>query len=469
MSQSNPYLTIDQQIVGDAYTSTEAMDNLITLCDEFGSRFGGTEGERQAVEFFQAKMKAYGLSNVHAEPVEYVGWTRGEAKLEIVHPIQKNLPCISLPHSPPVDMKATLVDLGDGAPDSFDERADEIKGRFVMTTSVVSPKGTKGLRWIHRNEKYNRSLMAGAVGFLFVNHYPGYGPATGGIGHGGEGPIPGVSVAYEEGALLKRLMSGGQEVHIRLLTTDSCQPMTSWNVVGDLPGSGTPEQIVMVGSHYDGHDIAQGAADPASGAVSVLEAARLLAQYAPDLRCTVRFVQWGIEEIGLLGSKAYAEVHADELAAIRFYLNMDAAGARENNRDLVLNEWPDLAQLAEHWGREMAHRFEVGQSVSAHSDHYPFFMAGVPTGGIQSAERSLAGRGWGHTRYDTVDKVEQDDLREASTLAARLLLRIADAEDWPAAHRTKEEVREVLDSPEYQEEEVYRQRLATFYREREAE
>ncbi len=126
---------------------------------------------------------------------------------------------------------------------------------------------------------------------------------------------------------------------------------------------------------------------------------------------------------------------------------MDAAGARENNRDVVLNEWPDLAPLAEHWGKEMAHRFEVGQSVSAHSDHFPFFMAGVPTGGIQSAELSLAGRGWGHTRYDTVDKVELDDLREASALAARLLLRMADAEDWPVTRRTEEAVRALLGHP----------------------
>ena len=465
MSQANPLLTTDQQIVGDAYTSTETMDNLITLCDEFGSRFGGTEGERLAVEFLQAKMKDYGLSNVHAEPVEYVGWTRGEARLEIVHPIQKTIPCISLPHSPPVDLKAPLVDLGDGAPDSFDQRAAEIEGCIVMTTSVFSPKGDKAKRWIHRNEKYGRSLMAGAAGFLFINHYPGYGPATGGIGHGSEGPIPGLSIAYEEGAFLRRLMKHNDEVRVHLVTTDHCGPMTSWNVIGELPGQVTPDSVVMLGSHYDGHDIAQGAADPASGTVAVLEAARLLARYAPGMRRTVRFVHWGIEEIGLLGSKAYAKAHADELSAILFYLNMDSAGARSNNRDVVLNEWPDLGQLFERWGDEMAHHFEVAQSVSAHSDHYPFFMAGVPTGGIQSAERSLAGRGWGHTRYDTVDKVDLIDLQEASALAARLVLRMANTEDWPAARRTEETVRALLDTPEYREEEAYRQRLAAFHRE----
>jgi hypothetical protein len=45
MSDHNPFQAVEQQMVGDCYTSTEAMDNLITLCDEFGSRFGGTTGE----------------------------------------------------------------------------------------------------------------------------------------------------------------------------------------------------------------------------------------------------------------------------------------------------------------------------------------------------------------------------------------------------------------------------------------
>ena len=38
---TNPYLSLDQKIVGDIYTSPEAMDNLSRLCDDFGSRFGG--------------------------------------------------------------------------------------------------------------------------------------------------------------------------------------------------------------------------------------------------------------------------------------------------------------------------------------------------------------------------------------------------------------------------------------------
>jgi Zn-dependent M28 family amino/carboxypeptidase len=463
MSQPNPFLSQDQLIEGDVYTSAEPMDNLITLCDDFGSRFGGTEGERQAADLFQVKMKAYGLQNVHAEPFEYAGWTRGQVHLEITSPIQRTIPCISLPLSPPARLEGTLVDMEDGAPEDFDRKADEIRGRIVMTTSVVRPKGAK--RWIHRSEKYGRSLMAGATGFIFVNHYPGFGPATGGVGHDDEGPIPGISLSYEDGAFIRRLMQRRGPVTVRLTSTDHSERMTSWNIVGDLVGKQHPEQIVMLGSHYDGHDISQGAGDPASGAVAVLEAARVLARHMPDLPRTVRFCLWGVEETGLFGSRAYVAAHAGELSNIRFYLNMDAAGAATNVRDIVLNEWPELEAVIRRWRDEMADDFAVGQSVLAYSDHYPFFLEGVPTGGMQSVQESLTGRGYGHTRYDTVDKVELDDLREASALAARLALRLASEEAWPVSRRETEAVKALLDSPEYREEEAYRQRLEAFLQE----
>ena len=126
MGSPNPMITIDRQIMGDLYTSIEAMENLIILCDDFGSRFGGTAGEREAAEFFKTKMEAYGLSNVHLDSVQYTGWIRGTAKLEIISPVQKTIPCIALPHSPPTDTEGVIIDMGDGDPANFDARADEI-------------------------------------------------------------------------------------------------------------------------------------------------------------------------------------------------------------------------------------------------------------------------------------------------------------------------------------------------------
>jgi Zn-dependent M28 family amino/carboxypeptidase len=460
---TNPFLKLDQQIMGDVYTSTAAMDNLTILCDEFGSRFGGTPGEKQAAEFIKAKLEAYGLSNVHLEPIEYIGWRRGDVKLEIVSPIQKTIPCISLPHSPPADLTGVLIDMDEGVPDDFESRAEEIAGKIVLTTSEVRPGKVK--RWVHRNEKYGRSLLAGATGFIFINHYPGFGPATGGIGpkQGGQALIPGIAVSYEDGAYLQRLVKRHGEVTVRITSSDQSEPMISWNVIADLPGKVDADQIVMLGCHYDGHDISQGAADPASGTVAVMEAARVLSRYADSLPYTIRFVLWGVEEIGLIGSTQYVEKHQEMLADIRFYLNMDMAGAIPD-KGIVLNQWPELEALFRRWSKEMALEFGLEQSVSAHSDHYPFLMAGVPTGGIgRVSKKKSGGRGYGHTKYDTLDKVALTGLREAAVLAARLALRIASLESWPVKKRSLDEVTAVLDNPDNQEETALFKRVHAFY------
>lgn len=457
---TNPFLTLDQQMVGDIYTSPEVMDNLTMLCDEFGSRFGGTAGEQQAAEFLKAKLEEYGLQNVRLEPVPYTGWVRGAVKLEILSPVQKVIDCISLPHSPPANLEGVLYDLADGGPLDFEEQGAAAAGKIVMVTSVGQPRGAK--RGIHRMEKYGRAVLAGATGFIFVNHYPGYGPATGGIGDDAEGLIPGISVAYEDGAYLARLCKRHGEVKLRITSSDRCEPMTSWNVSGEIPGTDPQAQLVMLGSHYDGHDISQGAIDPASGTVAVLEAVRVLAKYAGRLPHTVRAVLWGVEEIGLIGSHAYVKEHAAELDQIRFYFNMDSAGGSQA-KDIVINEWPALETLVREWQTGMALDFLVGKSVSAFSDHFPFLLAGVPTGGLEPVRRDpTAGRGYGHTRYDTLDKAAIHHLRDASALAARLLLRVASADSWPVSRRSQEAVAELFNKPDYTEERTIMNQIAAF-------
>ena len=122
---TNPSICVDRQIVGDIYTSSEALDNLTSLCDEFGSRFGGTEGERLSAEYIVDKFKEYGLSKVHLEPFDYLGWTRGDVRLEITSPIRKTIPCITLPHSPPVDrgLESDWMPFWKNSPFSSDDMA----------------------------------------------------------------------------------------------------------------------------------------------------------------------------------------------------------------------------------------------------------------------------------------------------------------------------------------------------------
>jgi len=80
------------------------------------------------------------------------------------------------------------------------------------------------------------------------------------------------------------------------------------NVVGELAGTTTPENVYIIGAHYDHLEGDRpGGDDNASGTAGVLEAARVLSQYR--FESTIRFIGFNAEEDGLLGSRDYVESH----------------------------------------------------------------------------------------------------------------------------------------------------------------
>jgi hypothetical protein len=103
--------------------------------------------------------------------------------------------------------------------------------------------------------------------------------------------------------------------------------------------------------------------------------------------------------------------------------------------------------------------FSVGQKFHSFSDHFPFLLEGVVTGGIESVRESRTGRGYGHTYYDTVDKVPLTALRDASALAARIAFRVAMEENWPVKLRTHEEVGKLMAKPPHSEAQEFRKKL----------
>ena len=430
-------------MVGDIYTSQEVMENLTVLCDEYGARFAGTPEEHEAANFIAACFKRYGLQDVKLEAYPYAGWTRGAATLEVIEPIRRTLHCISLPYCPAGDITTELASAGHGSPAEYEALGDTT-GKLVMAQSSSPPDLG---RWVHRKEKFERAVLAGASGFIFVSEHPGVGPETGSLQNNREAPIPGISVCQEDGAFLTRLLTRDSgKVTLKLKTTDVNEPRTSWNVVADLPGRENSEEMVILGCHYDGHDISQGAHDPASGMVSVIEAARALSTYAADsLKRTVRFIAFGTEEIGLTGAFRYIDAHASELDNIRFMLNMDAAGGA-SRKGIVLHSWDALESFFNTAREQMHAEMPVGQKLNSYSDHFPYFLKGVPSCHMGDPDASPSGRGFGHTAYDTLEKVKLEDLRAASAVGARIALRCANADDFPAKRRDSEAVQKIVDT-----------------------
>lgn len=437
---------IERAIIGDIFTSDETIRNLTMLCDDFGSRFGGTESERQASEFLRDKLTEYGCENVRLEPFEYGGWVRGKATLTMLEPRSIELAAIALPYCPAGELTAEVINVGEGEEEDFARLGDSVRGKIALSSAESTP--VPGRRPSHRKDKFDRAVRAGAVAFLFANKNPGQMVITGSLSSGREAEVPGLGVSFETGEYIRRACGRGRTV-LRLTGDHQNRPMTSWNVVGDIPGDGSSREWILFGGHYDGHDIAQGALDDGAGTVVGLEMARVLAKLKRQLPLNLRAVFWGVEELGLNGAWAYTRQHADELKDVRFVLNLDTAGRGPGGTEAIdLTGIPELVPYLKRMSTEMCYRFGVNDRFNSHSDHFPYAIRGVPNATLKATDpaSSLVGRGWGHTPADTLDKADLRGLQSSAMVGARVIARMAAETDWPARHRTKDEVRAQLEA-----------------------
>lgn len=95
------------------------------------------------------------------------------------------------------------------------------------------------------------------------------------------------------------------------------------NVVADIPGSDLANEYVILGAHIDTVPTAPGATDNGTGVAAVMEAARILAEAGVKPRRTIRFILFGGEEVGLIGSRGYLEAHPELASRISAVYNMD--------------------------------------------------------------------------------------------------------------------------------------------------
>jgi aminopeptidase YwaD len=437
----DPYRQIDKDMVGEIWVSTEAMDNLANLCS-YGSRWGGSEGERLAVDYMVKKYLEYGMDKAQKEHYNHLGWVRGTANLSVTSPIAKEYPCISLPHVGNADVEGQIIYVGSGTPHEFSAVKDQMKGKIViLNTKSPSYFG----RSIHRKEKLGRAIEGGAVGIIFMRWEAGFLEETGSTYHDRECPIPAISCSREVGEEIMRLGKGGSPATVRIKLQNQFKANAdSWNVVGEIRGRKYPDEIVVVGAHFDGHDIAPGAADDGAGACVVMEAARALAQHKEALDRTVRFVCFSIEEVGLQGSSNYVRSHMDEMDKIRFMLNLDGAGSPDS-KDIAIQGFTELVPYFRKMVGSMHEPMAADINVVAFTDCFPFFAKGVAAATCANLTGASTGtRGWGHTSADTLDKVSLRNLQNGAIRVARLILRVANATDWPTSRKTPAEVEEAI-------------------------
>ncbi|MFC7097955.1 M28 family peptidase [Halobaculum marinum] len=408
--------------IGDVFTSSVGWDLLEDLVD-VGNRMAGQPGEREGLELVRDALAAAGCRDAHIDEFDIQGWVRGDAAL---HAGERTEHCIALPRSPAGEVSGEFVDLGYGMPDDFED--GDVEGNVVMVSSDT-PDDVD--RFVHRTEKYYYAVEHGAAAFVFANHVEGQLPPTGSVGTEEDpiGDIPAVGVSAEVGARLAR-RSVGDDVSV---TVDCETPQTtSGNAIAEL-GPDTDEEV-LVSSHVDAHDIAEGAMDNGAGTASIVEVANALAGMEDELDTRVRFVAYGSEEVGLVGSGVEAE-RAD-LDAIKAIVNVDS-NVFGRTLSLSTHGFDGLTAAAERLADRFDHPVSTSEAQVPHSDHWPFVVHGVP-GFMVAGETEGRGRGWGHTEADTLEKLEARNLREQAILLIALVADVADSETEVARREPSE-------------------------------
>jgi N-acetylated-alpha-linked acidic dipeptidase len=280
------------------------------------------------------------------------------------------------------------------------------------------------------------------------------------IGYGNAGELlkylkgPGVPRGWQ-GGLSFHYHVGPGPVKARLVVKDDRATkavMQIFDTFGFVRGSEFPDELVIVGGHRDGWG--PGAADNVSGTVSVLEAARSIAEEMKSgwkPKRTIVFATWDAEEWGLLGSTEYVEDDSLRLSQKAVaYLNQDVAAQgprfggggspslRPTLRDIAkLVPDPAGGSVYSQWRKATATPDSAEPAMGdpgGGSDFAGFYNhLGIPI-----AEWGFGGAGGVyHSQYDSYTWMTKfgDPKFEYHTAAAKIatamLLRIADADVVP--------------------------------------
>jgi N-acetylated-alpha-linked acidic dipeptidase len=119
---------------------------------------------------------------------------------------------------------------------------------------------------------------------------------------------------------------GPAKVHLKLAFDWQVRPL--YNVIARIPGAEAPDEWIIEGNHHDAW--VNGASDPTSGNVALMETARGLAELLKTgwkPKRTIVLASWDGEEWGLMGSTEWAEKHQEELRRKAVvYINSDSTG-----------------------------------------------------------------------------------------------------------------------------------------------
>lgn len=323
------------------------------------------------------------------------------------------------------ELSGLTIDGPDGGPESrsldviplVSSPEGEASGRLepigLAREGDLPPEGLAGkIALVQRGlipfqEKVTRAAEAGALAAVIYNNIPGNfrGVLT------APTSIPAVAISQGEGERIEELLEAGTvtaSVSVRAIQR------TSHNVVATKPGpSGSENRTVVLGGHYDTVPNVAGANDNSSGTAVILALAQELAE--ESLPFAVKFIGFGSEELGLIGSRRYVEsLPQEEIDDIIAMFNFDALGS---GRQAGILGDAEMTNLAMEQAEERGIVVTVGGGLQGGgSDHLSFSSVGIPVLMFFAPDFSRI-----HTSSDTLEFVDPGLLGDAAAVALALL------------------------------------------------
>lgn len=412
------------------------------LTTEVGPRLAGSEAEERARTWATQELAELGFAKIRTEPFDIPYWSRRVNQASIVSPAPQQLVITALGGStstPAGGVEADVIRF-ESMRELNAASSDVVAGKIVFVdekmTRTQDGSGYGMAVRKRRNcatstsEKEGVACLIRSVGTQGRRFaHTGMMARSAAVGDG-----PAAALSPPDADQLTRLLENGP-VKVRLdIQVETRPEAPSGNVIAEVVGRERPEEIVLIACHLDSWDLGTGAIDDGAGCGIVVGAAHLILSLDEAPRRTVRVVLYGAEEVGLLGGRAYAERHADEMDQHIVAAESDFGADRIWRFDTRFGDGAlpyarAIQQVLEPLGIAPGHNLASGGP-----DIFMLPQLGVP---VVSPEQN----GWDyfdlhHTSDDTFDKIDQSKLNQnIATYAAFAYL--AAEMDWDFRRSTE--------------------------------
>ncbi|MDO8995534.1 MAG: M28 family peptidase [Sediminibacterium sp.] len=429
---------------------SKAYSSLKTATETIGHRLTGSANGKKAETFAYNLLKSYGFKDVKYQPFEVESWSRGTLSVKIGTDLNnlQTVKSVSLAHAPvKANVKLELVDMGNGLEEDYINNPGKVTGKIAVVYLGILPGSKAGLKNLHRSEKTALSTKYGAKGIIIIN------TATGGILLTGTAsvtgkliPDPAVCIGKEDGLKLKDEMKKATH-YASIDMTNQSGLIKARNVIATIKGKTMPKEKVIVGGHLDSWDLATGAIDNGIGSFAVIDMARTYQALKLQPERTVEFVLFMGEEEGLLGSRAYVDqaMKNKTLDQVRYMLNYDMTNDPKGfsttiaeSKDLFVG----IGAIAQTFDTSYKNLFSNGAGL--HSDHQPFMLQGIPTGGGAGGRLPNNAGPCYHADCDDFKLVDEKGLKNTVRNGAMLLYGIADSKELKSRRFSDTEVRDFM-------------------------